>query len=139
MHHSLSWNSFELSRFYSANANVGLNVTIRNIKRLLKCTLYYLKCNYHWRWYFFQISPRPSFRQSNTLKSRLASDTFMKIEQSDRVIIRLLIGYIFVLDYNKHFTLFFSIWNIYSLTSNIKTTLEEMLIFRRISEKMSCY
>ena len=33
---------------------------------------------------------RPSFRQNNTLKSRLASDQILWIEQSDRVIIRLL-------------------------------------------------
>ena len=34
---------------------------------------------------------RPSFRQNNTLKSRLASDQILWIEQSNRVIIRLLI------------------------------------------------
>ena len=39
---------------------------------------------------FKNLRIRPSFRQNNTLKSRLASDQILWIEQSDRVIIRLL-------------------------------------------------
>ena len=50
-------------------------------KLSLKCTkickFLLFKCNSWWIWYLFSNVTRPSFRQSNTLKCRLASDNFM--------------------------------------------------------------
>ena len=98
---------------------------------------------------FKNLRIRPSFRQNNTLKSRLASDQILWIEQSNRVIIRLLIHqewYIkIVSDLVCHYQAF-DIWYIVLLYPASKEIFPEhffqfiflIIVTGHLNNKMTC-